>query len=75
LTEDVEGIDTEDFIPLGKTVPVNAISQQWVNTDCGPAARDTLSFGKQLSKFQTNLPPSSSGYTNQSHPLNNQVGI
>jgi len=75
LTEDVESIDPEDFIPLDKTVPVNATSQQWVSTDCGPAARDTLSFGKQSSKFQTNLLPSSSGYTNQSYPLNNQVGI
>ena len=46
----MEGIDPEDFIPLDKTVQVNTTSQQWVKTDCGPAASDTLSFGKQSSK-------------------------
>jgi hypothetical protein len=51
----VEGIDPEDFILLDKTVQVNTTSQQWVNTDCGPAAHDTLSFGKQSSKVSDKI--------------------
>ena len=55
MTEDVEGIDQEDFIPMDKSVQVNTTSQQWVNTDCGVSAHDTLSFGKQSSKVSDKL--------------------